>query len=76
MDLVDAGGIAIVENGEPSRAAALRRPTSSARSRAGWKRGAISGRSLPLHSESTFRQRSRRATSQVVCSRSRCLTLG
>ena len=60
----------------PPRAAALRRPTSSARSRAGSKRGAISGRSLPLHLESTFRRRSRRATSQVVCSPSSCPALG
>ena len=76
MDLVDAGGVAVVEDGEPVICGGFRRPTSSAISRAGSTRGAVSGRSLPLHSASTFRRRSRRAKSPVACSRSRCRPLG
>ena len=76
MDLVDAGGVAVVENGEPVTCGGV--PTADViREIARWleERGDLRPFSS-ASSESTFRRRSRRATSQVVCSRSRCQALG
>ena len=76
MDLVDAGRVAVLEDAELVTCGAAP-PADVIREIARWLADrAIPGRSPPLHSESTFRRRSRPAKSQVVCSRSRCRTLG
>ena len=76
MDLVDAGGVAVVGDGEPVTCGGVP-PADVIRGIARWleERGDLRPFSS-LHSDCTFRRGSRRATSQVVCSRSRCRAPG